>query len=120
MTKKLPPPEALAAASARLSELMRQGGHSYLAEMQRRAVTPEQDNDPCVRAPEAPGDFDNVLRVRDALEVALVLLNELLELMPLEPDCGYALEVAEVFQEIGDIAANGEQVARQAATGEED
>ena len=114
-------PEALAAASARLARLIRQGGRTYMAELQRRVAEPEQDNDaPAADAPPEPStamadDVDDVIRLRGALEVALTLLDELLELMPPEPDSGYALEIADVFQEIGEIAAKGARAARHAA-----
>lgn len=125
MTGKPMTPATLAAVSARVAGLIRQGGRTYIEEVQRRAA--EQDGDafaPMAKAPPGPfaampGAIDDVIRLRGAMEVALALLDELLEPMPAEPDGGYALEIADMFQEIGDIAAKGAYAARQTAFKEE-
>lgn len=57
--------------------------------------------------------------MRDALDVSLVLLDELLQLMPATPDAGYGREVAELFEEIGEIADQGRRAAA-AMTGKGD
>jgi hypothetical protein len=132
VTRKPISPEALSAASARLSELIKRGGLSYSTELQCRGAEPEQDN--CAPradtpahpngAPHAPYPtgivgFANIIRARSAIEVASALLDELLDLMPPEPDSGHALEIADVFWEISEIAADGAQAAKRAAGKEE-
>jgi hypothetical protein len=129
VTRKPPTPDALAAASARLSKLIKKGGRSYMAELQRHAAEPEQDNRAAPdesktpahdASPPASGDFADVIRLRGAMGVALALLDELLVQTPAQPDSTDAMEVAEIFKEMAEIAADGVSAARRAAGKEKD
>ncbi|WP_287282642.1 hypothetical protein [Mesorhizobium sp.] len=52
--------------------------------------------------------------MRDAIDVALALLDEIFELAPREPKQAVASDIAEIFREISEIAALGESAARKA------
>lgn len=56
-------------------------------------------------------------RMRDAIVIVLVLLGELDELMPDEPDGSAFMEIADLFEDVSGFAAVGAQAARKAAGG---
>jgi hypothetical protein len=63
------------------------------------------------------GGFAEARRMRDAIDVALVLLDEMLELLPRDPRQDLTQDIAEIFREISEIAALGESAARKAMEG---
>lgn len=56
-------------------------------------------------------------RMRDAIVIALALLDELDELIPNEPDGAALREIADLFEEISGFAKFGAQAAREALGG---
>lgn len=57
-------------------------------------------------------------RMRDAIVIALALLDELDELIPNEPDGAPLREIADLFEEISGFAKVGAQAARKALGGD--
>ena len=58
-------------------------------------------------------------RMRDAIVIALALLDELDELIPNEPDGAALREIADLFEEISGFAKVGAQAARKAVGGDQ-
>lgn len=117
----------LAAASSRLLVLANRGESSFAAELLRRLAEVGRDgvateiNDTASdrtgtvdHAPSPAKNFAEAKRVRDAIDVALALLDEIFELAPREPKQAVASDIAEIFREISEIAALGESAARKA------
>ena len=61
------------------------------------------------------GDLADARKMRDAILVVLVMLGELDDLMPDEPDRSAFHEIAGLFQDIADFAAHGATAANRAA-----
>jgi len=127
VTHKSDASRRLAAASARLRELAQKGESSVDAELLRRIVSVGQntvdaeDRDALfassgtvVRLRDDAGGFAEAKRMRDAIDVALALLDELLELLPHDPRRDVTQDIAEVFHEISEIAAMGERAVQGA------
>ncbi|WP_287173605.1 hypothetical protein [Mesorhizobium sp.] len=91
-----------------------------LAEVGRDGIAVEIDDTASGRtgtvdhAPSSARNFADAKRMRDAIDVALALLDEILELTPGEPEQAVASDIAEIFREISEIAARGESAARKA------
>lgn len=120
----------LAAASARLLQLAEKGESSFAAEMLRRIAAVRQDavavedddadsdkTGTAHRAGSDAGGFADAKRMRDAIDVALTLLDEMFELLPRESRQTVAQDIADIFHEISEIAALGENAARKAIGG---
>jgi hypothetical protein len=133
VTHKSDASRRLAAASARLRELAHKGESSVDAELLRRIVSVGQntvdteDSDALsascgtvVRLRDDTGGFAEAKRMRDAIDVALALLDELLELLPHDPRRDMTQDIADIFHEISEIAALGESAARKAMEDEAD
>lgn len=127
VTQKSDASNKLAAASSRLLELANRGESSFAAELLRRlaevgrdGIAVEIDDTASGRtgtvdhAPSSARNFADAKRMRDAIDVALALLDEILELTPGEPEQAVASDIAEIFREISEIAARGESAARKA------
>lgn len=127
VTQKSDASRRLAAASSRLRELAEKGQSSVDAELLRRIVSVGQttvdteDSDALsassgtvVRLRDDAGGFAEAKRMRDAIDVALALLDELLELLPHDPRQDLTQDIAEIFREISEIAALGERAAKKA------
>ena len=63
------------------------------------------------------GGLADARRMRDAIVVVTVLLGELDDLMPDEPDRTAFHEIASLFQDVAEFASFGAQAARRAAGG---
>jgi hypothetical protein len=63
------------------------------------------------------GDFEKLHGTRDAIAVALALLDELLQIPPERPDRPSLKEVEDVLREIRDIAVTGVRSVREAQAG---
>lgn len=80
-----------------------------------------QDSDRVERMPGGEGQvcgghvIGDVRRMRDAIGVALALLDELMSLMPDKPDRTSLREVEEVFREVREMAAAGLRAVRHTA-----
>jgi hypothetical protein len=119
----------LAEASSRLLEFAEKAETSFSVELLRRSSAVGKDAgaddqarsdftgtvDPTQR--NADG-FADAKRMRDAIDVALALLDEVLQLVPREPRQAVAQDIADIFHEISEIAALGENAARNAIKGE--
>lgn len=127
MTQKSDASNKLAAASSRLLELANRGENSFAAELLRRlaevgreGIAVEVDDTASDRtgtvdhASSPAKNFADAKRMRDAIDVALALLDEIFELAPREPKLAVASDIAEIFREISEIAALGESAARKA------
>lgn len=119
----------LAAASSRLLQFAEKAETSFSVELLRRISAVGKDAgadhdqprsdftgpvDPALR--DADG-FADAKRMRDAIDVALALLDEVLHLVPREPPKAVAQDIADIFHEISEIAALGENAARNAIKG---
>ncbi len=127
MTQKSDASKLLAAASSRLLELAEKGQGSFTAELLRRIAEVgfdgvavevndgESDRTGMVdQTPSHTGGFVDAKRMRDAIDVALALLDEMFELQPREPRQTVAQDIADIFREISEIAALGESAAKKA------
>lgn len=126
MTRKSDASERLAAASARLLELAEKGDSSVATELLHRIVSVGQnavgaeDGHACSDSTETveclPRDagFADAKRMRDAIDVALALLDEMFELLPRDPRRDVAQDIADIFHEISEIASLGESAAKKA------
>lgn len=125
MTRRSDASKRLVAASSRLLELAEKGESSFAAELLRRIAEVGRD-DVAVEVNDAESDrmadhaqhpvggFADAKRMRDAIDVALALLDEMFELLPPDPQQAIANDIAEIFREISEIAAHGESAARKA------
>jgi hypothetical protein len=118
----------LAEASSRLLQFAEKAETSFSVELLRRISVVGKDGgaddqarsdfagtvDPAQRDAD---DFADVKRMRDAIDVALALLDEVLQLVPREPPKAVAQDIADIFHEILEIAAIGENAARNAIKG---
>ncbi len=120
----------LAAASARLLELAEKGEGSFADELLRRIAAVGQEpvaveaghaeparTETVDRARHDAGGFANAKRMRNAIDVALTLLDEMFEMLPRESRQTVAQDIADIFHEISEIAALGESAARKAMEG---
>jgi hypothetical protein len=127
VTQKSDASKRLAAASSRLLELAEKGESSFAAELQRRIAAVGQDvvavevNDAETdrtatvdHAPSHAGGFADAKRMRDAIDVALALLDEMFELLPHGTQPAVAQDIADIFHGISEIAALGESATRKA------
>lgn len=116
----------LAEASSRLLEFAEKAETSFSVELLRRitAVGKDSGRDHDQARSEFPGTvgpaqhdadgFANAKRMRDAIDVAMALLDEVLQLAPREPREAVAQDIADLFHEISEMAALGENAARSA------
>ena len=117
----------LAAASSRLLELAENGESSFAAELLRRIAEVGQDavavevggaqpdrTETVNRVRNHTGSFADAKRMRDAIDVALALLDEMFDQVPRESQQAIAQDVADIFHEISEIATLGESAARKA------
>jgi hypothetical protein len=120
----------IAAASSRLLELAEKGESAFAAELLRRIIAVGHDagavkgdcadSDRTGTGDRARSDASGIAdakRMRDAIDVALALLDEMFELLPREPRGTVAQDMADIFHEISEIAALGENAARKAIEG---
>lgn len=126
MTQNSDASRRLAEASSRLLEFAGKAETSFSVELLRRITALEKD--PGADHDQARSDFAGAVdpgqrdaddftaakRMRDAIDVALALLDEVLELVPGEPRRSVAQDIADIFHEISEIAALGENAARNA------
>lgn len=116
----------LAAASCRPLELVEKGERSlvvlrHFTEAGHDDVAIEGSKGESDRAgmmddksPDAAVGLADAERMRDAIALALALLDEMLELVPREPRQAVAQDIADIFHEISELAALGEKTARKA------
>lgn len=116
-----------ASPSARPAAPATGGEPSFVAELKRCIAELEQRGEGGGTAPPVPGrisradpssladGFADIARMRDAIAVALVLLDEILELAADEPGRAWAQDIADVFREVVGIATDGARAASWAA-----
>jgi len=126
VTQKSGASERLASASARLLELAEKGESSVATGLLRRIVSVGQhtvgaednpalsDSTVSVECLRRDAGFADAKRMRDAIDVALALLDEMFELLPRDTRRDGAQDIADIFHEISEIASLGESAARKA------
>lgn len=125
MRQKSDASRRLAAASSRLLDLAERGESSFAAELLRRIAAVGGDRvaaeindagfdrtEAVDHAPSPAKNFADAKRMRDAIGVALALLDEMFELLPRGTQPALAQDIADIFHEISEIAAVGETAAR--------
>lgn len=127
MTQESDASRRLAAASSRLLELANRGESSFAAELLRRIAAvgrdvaavgvndAKHDRTSTVDRGQGHADgFAEARRMRDAIDVALALLDEMFEQAGREHRPAVARDIADIFHEISEIAALGESAAKEA------